>query len=55
MCSHAEHGHRFDPGLCEGYCPVCGAGVGAELGQPVAAHQRAGSLEMCPGAGAPAV
>ncbi len=47
---------RFDPGMCEGNCPVCGAGVGAEPGQPTAMHQRAGTgTETCPGSGAPAV
>ena len=55
MCSHDHPGHRFDPSLCEGYCPVCGAGVGAEPGQPTAMHQRAGTLETCPGSGSPAV
>jgi hypothetical protein len=45
---------RFDPALCRGYCPVCGAGVGAEPGRPVAMHQRAGTRETCPGSGAPA-
>ncbi len=63
MCSHTallppvwRRGHRLDPALCPGGCPVCGATVGAPPGQPVAAHQRAGTgTEMCPGTGAPAV
>ncbi|MFD7134363.1 hypothetical protein [Streptomyces sp. NPDC059894] len=54
-CTHDRPGARFDPGMAEGNCPVCGATVGAAPGQPVAQHQRQGSLEMCPGAGAPAV
>lgn len=55
MCTHTCTGHRFDPSMCAGYCPVCGAGVGAEAGQPTASHQAQGSREMCPGSGAPAV
>lgn len=47
--------NRFDPGQCNGGCSVCGAIVGAEPGQPAAMHQRAGSLETCPGSGMPAV
>lgn len=47
---------RFDPALCEGNCPVCGAGVGAAKGQPTAMHQRNGSgTETCPGSGQPAL
>lgn len=53
-CLHPT-AHRFDPGLCSGYCPVCGAGVGSEPGQPTAQHQAGGSgTEMCPGSGQPA-
>lgn len=54
MCSHHTPGHRFDPGLTEGYCPVCGAGVGSPPGTPTTMHQALGSREMCPGSGAPA-
>jgi len=50
-CTHNHPGARFDPGQCAGNCPVCGATVGAPPGQPVAQHQRSGSLEMCPGSG----
>ncbi|MEV6614280.1 hypothetical protein AB0N31_10730 [Streptomyces sp. NPDC051051] len=53
-CMHARPGGRFDPGMTEGSCPVCGAGVGAAPGEPVAMHQRQGSLETCPGSGQPA-
>lgn len=53
-CVHHRPGARFDPSATEGSCPVCGAGVGAEKGQPVAMHQRQGSLETCPGSGQPA-
>ncbi|MER6103637.1 hypothetical protein ABT115_15265 [Streptomyces sp. NPDC001832] len=55
MCSHTNPGHRFDPGLTEGCCPVCGAGVGSEPGTPTTMHQANGSgNEMCPGSGQPA-
>lgn len=54
-CTRTRAGARFDPGLVEGNCPVCGAGVGAEKGQPVAMHQRAGTRETCPGSGSPAL
>ncbi len=56
MCSHATPGHRFDPGLTEGSCPVCGAGVGSEPGTPTTSHQAGGTgTEMCPGSGQPAL
>jgi hypothetical protein len=50
-CAHNHPGARFDPGLTEGNCPVCGATVGAAPGETVAQHQRQGSLEMCSGSG----
>ncbi len=53
-CVHNRPGARFDPGATEGSCPVCGAVVGAAPGEPVASHQRQGSLETCPGVGMPA-
>ncbi|MFF3848069.1 hypothetical protein [Streptomyces sp. NPDC002328] len=53
-CLHTRPGGRFDPSMTEGSCPVCGAGVGAAPGEPVAMHQRQGSLETCPGSGQPA-
>ncbi|GAA3727186.1 hypothetical protein GCM10023082_26450 [Streptomyces tremellae] len=53
MCTHA-YGHRFDPGLCAGTCPVCGSINGAKTGDPTPGHQPAGSREMCPGSGQPA-
>ncbi|MEU8759382.1 hypothetical protein [Streptomyces sp. NPDC048659] len=47
---------RFDPAEVQGNCPMCGATVGAEKGQPVAQHQRNGTgTETCPGSGAPAL
>ncbi|MEE1796837.1 hypothetical protein PUR28_39670 [Streptomyces sp. BE308] len=55
MCSHTTPGRRFDPGLTEGYCPSCGAGVGSPAGAPTASHQVGGTgTEMCPGSGQPA-
>ena len=55
-CSHATPGTRFDPGLTEGNCPVCGAGVGSPPGSPTTMHQRNGTgTETCPGSGAPAL
>lgn len=56
MCSHTAPGHRFDPGLCEGGCPVCGCIVGSAPGTPTTMHQAGGTgTEMCPGSGQPAV
>ncbi len=56
MCSHATPGRRFDPGLTEGNCPVCGAGVGSPSGSPTTMHQRNGTgTETCPGSGQPAL
>lgn len=46
-------GARFDPGLCAGSCPVCGAIVGSETGQPTTIHQGADG-STCPGTGQPA-
>ncbi|SES47712.1 hypothetical protein SAMN04487983_10659 [Streptomyces sp. yr375] len=54
-CTHNHPGARFDPGECPGSCPVCYSTVGADLGQPVAQHQKPGSREMCPGSGQSAV
>ncbi len=52
-CTH-HRGERFDPARCGGSCPVCGAIVGSESGQPTTIHQgRDGST--CPGSGAPAL
>ena len=47
--------NRFDPGRLAGNCPVCGAGVGSQPGQPTTIHQAQGSRETCPGSGAPAL
>lgn len=46
---------RFDPGECAGNCPMCGAGVSVESGQPTPQHQETGTLNMCAGSGAPAL
>lgn len=54
-CSRTGPGRRFDPGLLEGGCPVCGSTVGAPPGSPTTHHQRPGSREMCPGTGQPAL
>ncbi|MFF9591123.1 hypothetical protein ACF1FX_18185 [Streptomyces sp. NPDC014646] len=52
MC---DTNHRFDPGMCAGSCPVCGAGVGSAPGEPTTIHQGNGSgTETCPGSGQPA-
>jgi hypothetical protein len=54
-CLHPT-AYRFDPGMCAGNCPVCGAGVGSAPGTPTTMHQRAGSgTETCPGSGQPAL
>ena len=47
--------NRFDPGQLAGNCPVCGAGVGSQPGQPTTIHQAQGSRETCPGSGSPAL
>ncbi|AZK95298.1 hypothetical protein B7R87_16630 [Streptomyces tsukubensis] len=54
-CIHHRSGARFEPGTCEGNCPVCGAIVGAPPGSPTTSHQAAGSRDTCPGSGSPAV
>jgi ribosomal protein S27E len=46
---------RFDPAVCEGNCPVCGAGVGTPTGGQTTIHQRQGTRETCPGSGQPAL
>lgn len=54
MCDHLSH--RFDPGMCAGNCAVCGAGTGAQKGQPTPMHQRGGTgTETCPGSGTPSL
>ncbi|CAM5428758.1 hypothetical protein SRIMM317S_02096 [Streptomyces rimosus subsp. rimosus] len=45
---------RCDPGRCDGCCPVCGAGVGSEPGEPTTIHQPADDRDTCPGSGQPA-
>jgi hypothetical protein len=54
-CMHRHYpGERRDPARCDGTCPVCGAGVGSEPGQPTTIHQETGTLDTCPGSGQPA-
>ncbi|MGW0933259.1 hypothetical protein [Streptomyces sp. NPDC002644] len=55
-CTHQHYpGERRDPARVDGNCPVCGAGVGSQTGEPTTIHQAAGSRETCPGSGAPAL
>lgn len=54
-CMNHRPGARFEPDACEGNCPVCGATVGSSPGSPTSSHQAAGSRDLCPGSGSPAL
>lgn len=44
---------RADPAATPAVCPVCGAGVSGESGDPTPMHQETGTLDECPGSGRP--
>lgn len=53
---HHRTARRFDPGLLEGQCQMCGANTSVPPGEPVPPHQPVNSPDrgMYPGAGTPA-